>query len=59
MKATWLLIKLILGEPEIVDEERIKVSCEEVDALRVVKAIKQAHIFEEPAIAVYPLLNVA
>jgi hypothetical protein len=46
-----------VGQPEAVTEERIEVSCEQVDAPAIVKAIRQAHSYEEPAIAVYPLLD--
>lgn len=45
------------GEPEVVSEERIEVSCEEADAPTVVAAIRRAHSYEEPAIVVYPLLD--
>jgi hypothetical protein len=47
-----------LGQAEIVDEERIEVSCEEADAPLIVTAIRSAHSYEEPAIAVYPLLDI-
>lgn len=46
------------NKPEMVIEERIEVSCEEADAPKVVQAIRQAHSYEEPAIAVYPLLDI-
>jgi hypothetical protein len=48
-----------VGQPEIVEEERIEVSCQEVDAPAIVKAIRAAHSYEEPAIAVYPLLDIS
>jgi hypothetical protein len=47
-----------IGQPETVEEERIEVSCDEADAATIVKAIRTAHSYEEPAIAVYPLLDV-
>ncbi|MEK7152529.1 MAG: hypothetical protein AAB834_01155 [Patescibacteria group bacterium] len=47
-----------VGQPEIVDEERIEVSCDETDAPAIVKAIRMVHSYEEPAIAVYPLLDI-
>jgi hypothetical protein len=47
-----------VGQPELVDEERIEVSCNEEDAPILVKAIRIAHSYEEPAIAVYPLLDI-
>lgn len=46
------------GRLESVAEERIEVSCDERDAATIVAAIRQAHSYEEPAIFVYPLLNV-
>jgi hypothetical protein len=46
------------NEPEVVAEERIEVSCQEADAALVVAAIKAAHSYEEPAISVYPLLDI-
>jgi hypothetical protein len=46
-----------VGQPEAVDEERIEVSCDEADARAIVRAIRAAHSYEEPAIAVYPLLD--
>ncbi len=47
-----------IGQPEVVTEERIEVSCDEADASTVVKAIRQAHSYEEPAVVVYPLLDI-
>jgi hypothetical protein len=47
------------GQMEVVDEERVEVSCDESDAPAVVRAIRAAHSYEEPAIAVYPLLDMA
>lgn len=47
-----------VGKPESVVEERIEVSCDEVDAPNVVRAIRAAHSYEEPAIVVYPLLDI-
>jgi hypothetical protein len=46
------------GQVEAVDEERIEVSCDEADVPVIVKAIRGAHSYEEPAIVVYPLLNI-
>lgn len=48
-----------IGQPEVVDEERIEVSCDEADASAIVQAIRQAHSYEEPAIAIYPLLDIS
>ena len=45
------------GVPEVVIEERIEVACDAVDAQVVVDAIRRAHSYEEPAIAVYQLLD--
>lgn len=47
----------VAGQLEVVNEERIEVSCDESDAPAIVSAIQQAHSYEEPAIAVYPLLH--
>jgi len=47
-----------VGRLEAVQEERIEVSCDESDASMIVKAIRDAHSYEEPAIFVYPLLDV-
>lgn len=46
------------GQVEVVDEERIEVACDEADAPAIVKAIREAHSYEEPAIVVYPLLDI-
>lgn len=46
------------GEPEEVEEERIEVTCDEPAAKKIVLAIKAAHSYEEPAIDVYPLLDI-
>lgn len=45
-----------VGKIEAVAEERIEVLCERKMYKRVVKAIRKAHPYEEPAIEVYPLL---
>ena len=45
------------GKIEKVDEERIETICEKQQLSDVLKAIKAAHPYEEPAIDVYPLLN--
>jgi hypothetical protein len=47
-----------IGQLEIVEEERVEVSCDEADALAIVNAIRKAHSYEEPAIVVYPLLDI-
>ena len=44
---------------EVIEEERIEVSCNEIDAAAIVKIIKQTSTYEEPAIFVYPLLDFA
>jgi len=46
------------GQLESVAEERIEISCDEADAVLIVRAIRQAHSYEEPAIFVYPLLTI-
>jgi hypothetical protein len=48
----------IAGHAEMVNEERIEVSCNESDAQEMVKVIRIAHSYEEPAIAVYLLMDV-
>ena len=45
------------GKPEQVEEERVEITCDLNDAETVVKAIRKAHSYEEPAIDVYPLLE--
>ncbi len=47
------------GVLEVVPEERIEVSCDRDDAPAIVAAIRSAHSYEEPAIFVYPLLNMS
>lgn len=47
-----------VGEPEEVIEERIEVSCNSENLENVVNAIRIAHPYEEPAIDVYPLVNI-
>ena len=47
-----------VGELESVNEERIEIECDEADVLSVIKAIREAHSYEEPAIAAYPLLDI-
>lgn len=47
------------GLPEVVEEERIEVSCNEADAATIVRAIREVHSYEEPAIAVYALLDIS
>ncbi len=44
-----------IGELERVDEERIEMVCSRENAQRVVRAIRTAHPYEEPAIDVYAL----
>ena len=46
-----------IGHVESVQEERIEISCDESDAPQIVQVIREAHSYEEPAIFVYPLLN--
>lgn len=47
-----------VGKLEKVPEERIEVTCQRAEASVVVAAIKKAHSYEEPAIDVYPLLDI-
>lgn len=45
------------GQLEVIEEERIEVSCEEIDAVAIVRIIRETSTYEEPAIFVYPLLD--
>jgi len=45
------------GQLEVIEEERIEVSCDKIDAPAIVRVIRQTSSYEEPAIFVYPLLN--
>ncbi len=45
------------GRREEAPEERLELICREQDASRIVRAIRQAHSYEEPAIDIYPLTN--
>jgi hypothetical protein len=44
-----------VGKLEVVEEERIETVCSEEKLKDVLKAIKEAHPYEEPATDVYPL----
>ncbi|MBI5261546.1 MAG: hypothetical protein HY852_06985 [Bradyrhizobium sp.] len=44
-----------VGRLEAVEEERIETVCTEDRLKAVLKAIRQAHPYEEPAIDVYPI----
>ena len=44
-----------VGKLEAVEEERIEFVCEPGLRAKVVKAIRQAHPYEEPAIDVWPI----
>jgi hypothetical protein len=46
-----------VGKPEEVVEERIEISCDETTLEAVMKAVREHHPYEEPAIDVYPLLE--
>jgi hypothetical protein len=45
-----------VGEIETVEEERIEVICPANILEKVLKEVKKAHPYEEPAIDVYPLV---
>lgn len=45
------------GKLEEVEEERIEVICVRENLAQVLKAVKKAHPYEEPALDVYPLVN--
>lgn len=46
-----------MGKVEAVEEERVETICPSEKLDEVLKAVKAAHPYEEPAIDVYPLLN--
>lgn len=49
-----------VGEPgkfEVVEEERIEVTCARDKAKQVIIALKRAHPYEEPIIQIIPLLT--
>lgn len=49
-----------IGEPgkyEVVEEERIEVTCNRDKAKQAVQAMKKAHPYEEVAFDIYPLLE--
>lgn len=49
-----------IGQPnvaEVVEEERIEVVCDRANAKKVIAAMKQAHLYEEVAFDVYPLID--
>lgn len=49
-----------IGEPnvaEVVEEERIEVVCDRVNAKKVIAAMKQVHPYEEVAFDIYPLID--
>jgi len=45
------------GKLEVVEEERVETICPERMLPELLKALKAAHPYEEPAIDIYPLLN--
>jgi len=47
------------GQLEVIEEERVEVSCSEEDAQAIVQVIRETSSYEEPAIFVYPLLNIS
>lgn len=47
------------GQLEVIEEERIEVSCDKVDAPAILQVIREASSYEEPAIFVYPLLDLS
>jgi hypothetical protein len=46
------------GQLEAIEEERIEVTCEETDLKSVLDVIRRTSSYEEPAIFLYPLLNI-
>lgn len=47
----------VANQPEIVEEERIEVVCERNKAKAIIKAMRQAHPYEEVAFDIYPLIS--
>ena len=45
-----------VGKLEEVVEERIEVTCEEGKLDNVLKAIREVHPYEEPAVDIYPMM---
>ena len=45
------------GKVEQIEEEKIETICPSEKAQAVLKAIKQVHPYEDPAVDIYPLLN--
>lgn len=45
------------GVAEVVEEERVEVECDRVNAKAVIQAMKSAHPYEEVAFDIYPLLE--
>lgn len=46
------------GQLEVIEEERVEVACNKDDARAIVRVIRDTSSYEEPAIFVYPLLNI-
>lgn len=46
-----------VGQLEKVEEERIEFTCERAKITEIVDVLKSAHPYEEPAIDIYPLMN--
>lgn len=45
------------GKPETVQEERIEVVCNRGDAKKIIKALKEAHPYEEVAFDIIPIIE--
>lgn len=48
-----------IGVPEKVIEERIETPCNKSDLKEIIKAVKEAHPYEEPVIEIYPMLSIS
>lgn len=48
-----------IGKLEEVEEEKIEVLCAREKLEEVLKTVKEAHPYEEPAIDIYPLLTLS
>ncbi len=43
--------------PEVVEEERVEITCEQANLPQIISALRKAHPYEEPAIDIYPLID--
>ncbi|MBP6962322.1 hypothetical protein KBB49_02195 [Candidatus Saccharibacteria bacterium] len=48
-----------VGQPEVVEEERIEVVCDRNKAKKVIEALKKAHPYEEAPFHIYPQIELS